>query len=279
MEYSENLYKNTVLTSDISLKCCGRRLNALNHHFGPLARENCFIILLKRGSGRLTVNKRVFALKEGMLFVCFPETVTSYSADTGSIWDICWIGINGTNLLAFLAYVGITTENPLKTPKDFQHMEEIMSRIYTLHGESIKHNAEALALVYSFLASLIPEDLKEESESDHISRAIRYMKHNFDRDIEIFEIADHVGLERVYFSKLFKKSTGLSPKDMLTKHRMEKAVYYMDTKRLPINEIARSVGYDDPLYFSRAFKKYFGICPTEYMKGMDHSVSSKLQSY
>ncbi len=266
MEYSEHLYKSTLLTSDISLKCCGRRRAALNHRFGPAARENCFLILLERGEGRLTVNKRSFDLRSGMLFVCFPGVVTSYEAEAGSVWDISWVGLNGDNIQPLLERAGIDTDSPAALPEHFEDMVKILSRIYELQADTVKNTVEAQGLVYSFFASLIPQGLALDGKEDYTSRAVRYMKHNIDREIDISEIADYVGLERVYFSKLFKKKTGLSPKDMLTKYRMEKAVYFMETTSLSVSEAARSVGYTDPLYFSRAFKRYFGVCPTEYIK-------------
>ncbi len=266
MEYSEHLYKSAVLTSDINLKCCGIRTDALNHRFGPAARENYFLILLKRGSGKLYVNKCEFELREGMIFVCFPNIATAYQADAGCVWDISWLSVDGESLAPLLELIGITPENPTAVPTGFKDLSEILARIYDLQGDTIKNSFKTQGLVYSFFASLLPEGIISDDEEDYISQAVRYMKHNIDKDISVKEIAAYVGLERVYFSKLFKKRTGLAPKDMLTKYRMEKALYFMETTNLSVCEIARSVGYTDSLYFSRAFKKHFGACPTKYTK-------------
>ena len=70
-----------------------------------------------------------------------------------------------------------------------------------------------------------------------------------------------------YFSKLFKEETGGNFIDYVTAIRMEKAKELLSSTDKSMKEICSAVGYQDPNYFSRSFKKNVGVTPTEYKEG------------
>ncbi len=274
MEYSERLYRDTVFVSDISLKCCGKRSNALNYQFGPIARDNYWLILLHSGRGVLNVNHKKFNLQQGMIFVCFPNTSVFYRADAGSVWNMSWISINGDSISKLLGSVGITAENPVAVPENFEEAAEVIDKIYKLmENKSVKGSVEALGFTYIMLSLLISKECKFDINEDYVDKAIGYMKHNYEKNITIEAVAGHVGLERGYFSKLFCGKTGISPKQWLTSYRMEKAEYLIRETSLSVYEIAMSAGYSDPLYFSRLFRRYYGLCPSRYRELQSRSAS------
>ena len=92
--------------------------------------------------------------------------------------------------------------------------------------------------------------------------AIFYISQNFDRAIGVANVAAAAGLERSYFSRLFKKETGITCEKWLNDFRMEKAAKLLKSGRLNVAETARSAGFTDQFYFSRAFKKHFGVPPS-----------------
>ena len=70
-----------------------------------------------------------------------------------------------------------------------------------------------------------------------------------------------------YFSKMFKESTGENFIEYLTNVRIEKAKELLNNTDYSMKEIGIMVGYADPNYFSRTFKKNVGVTPTEYREG------------
>ena len=91
---------------------------------------------------------------------------------------------------------------------------------------------------------------------------------NYARKISIADLAAHIGLDRSYFGQLFRQATGLAPRQYLLKLRMAKACQLMGHSDLPVSTIARSVGYDDPLLFSRMFRKEMGCSPSGHRKNL-----------
>ena len=80
------------------------------------------------------------------------------------------------------------------------------------------------------------------------------------------DIADRIGLERTYFSNLFKKEMGISPKKYLLKHRMEQAADLIKNRGYSVSVTALSVGYSDVYIFSKMFKQYYGVSPSKFKK-------------
>lgn len=97
-----------------------------------------------------------------------------------------------------------------------------------------------------------------------IKKAIDFINANYDKDISRDDISRAVFLSSHYFSHLFKKITGKSFTDHLIELRLDKAKSLMLNPMLTIKEIAYQVGFDNPYYFSRLFKKKEKIPPKTY---------------
>ena len=105
---------------------------------------------------------------------------------------------------------------------------------------------------------------KEEHENQMVVKAKDYIQKNFQKDLSLDEVSRQLDLSSYYFSKLFKEETGSNFVEYVTNLRMEKAKELLLKDELSMKEICSAVGYSDPNYFSRIFKKNTGITPTEY---------------
>ncbi len=97
-----------------------------------------------------------------------------------------------------------------------------------------------------------------------ISQGVGYIQEHFTKNISLAEVAELVGISPYYFSKLFKEQLGVTFIDFLTQCRIEEAKKLLAKQNESIKQIAYQVGYQDPNYFSRMFKKVEGISPKEY---------------
>jgi AraC-like DNA-binding protein len=100
--------------------------------------------------------------------------------------------------------------------------------------------------------------------SEKINRAIQYMNLNYNRKLNLNDIAAEAGYSVSRFVYLFKLYFKMSPIDFLLNERIEKAKKIIGITSLGIAEIGYSVGFSDQLYFSKAFKKRVGMSPKNY---------------
>lgn len=105
---------------------------------------------------------------------------------------------------------------------------------------------------------------REEQYSGIVTKAKKYIDANFHNEISLDEVSQVVNISPYYFSKVFKDETGENFMKYLTNIRIEKAKELLADRNNTIKEVCLSVGYSDPNYFSRIFKKSVGITPTEF---------------
>lgn len=87
---------------------------------------------------------------------------------------------------------------------------------------------------------------------------------NLSEEVTLDEVAKKVGLTRTYFSALFKKMTGETFVHYRIKKRMEEARKLLAVPTLTITDIAIQVGYEDYPHFTKTFKNFVGMSPSEY---------------
>ena len=97
-----------------------------------------------------------------------------------------------------------------------------------------------------------------------VSKVKTYIEENYQKDISLDEVSRLVDISPYYFSKLFKQEAGKNFIEYLTEIRMHHAEEFLRDPSYSIKEVCVMSGYSDPNYFSRLFKKYEGVTPSEY---------------
>lgn len=113
-------------------------------------------------------------------------------------------------------------------------------------------------------------EILEEEESEQFSGKIRrakaYIREHYAQDISLNELADHMGMNPMYLSRLFKKEMGMNFSAYLTKVRVEKAIELLKQGDYKIYEVSQMVGYQTVQYFSKVFKKETGKSPKDFYR-------------
>jgi two-component system, response regulator YesN len=108
--------------------------------------------------------------------------------------------------------------------------------------------------------------LHKQTKSHKIAAAARqYIEERYmDSELHVEQVAQHTFINPSYLRAVFKKELGMTITDYLTHTRMQKAKELLARGGVKLSDIAEQIGYNDPAYFSRAFKKYYGYSPSEY---------------
>ncbi|KQO10681.1 AraC family transcriptional regulator [Paenibacillus sp. Leaf72] len=103
-----------------------------------------------------------------------------------------------------------------------------------------------------------------------IEEAVAYINGHYMHPLTLGELSELHAMSPKRFSYFFHKYTGFRPIDYVIHYRMERASELLKIGQFPIRDIAGSVGYSNPLYFSRIFKKKFGLSPSAYSEKQEH---------
>lgn len=119
-----------------------------------------------------------------------------------------------------------------------------------------------------FRKAVIYNSRHRNTRSSKIAKAAKaYMEQNYaDPGLQLEQIASHVFINASYLRAVFKKEIGITVSDYLTQYRMQQAKEMLGRNHARLTDIAEKVGYNDPGYFSKSFKKFYGYSPSEYEK-------------
>ncbi len=118
-------------------------------------------------------------------------------------------------------------------------------------------------IVERFCQSVFPHTVRGEKSA--VTRAMRYVESHFDERITLDMVAQHVYLSPSYLSSLFKKTLGLPFNKYLNSVRIEEAKRRFRQKQNNITEVAYAVGYESQSYFSKVFRLFVDMSPSDYL--------------
>jgi AraC-like DNA-binding protein len=149
----------------------------------------------------------------------------------------------------------------------FQNPETAHSRLRQDPPLTLVCRLEAILMymVADLLELPVDEALLSETEMDleRLKPAINFMDNHFLLNPSLSEVAKQAHLAPNYFHQLFKKSSGLTPFAYMERRRLDRARRLLFNDKLSIKEVAAQCGYDNQLYFSRVFRRYFQLAPSD----------------
>ena len=165
-----------------------------------------------------------------------------------------------------LSQTDFSSENRLLDFKEDSTLTQLISAIYDSRGSRNCDTARMTGRMYLLLAYLIEQSSHFQTQSPEVYavKAAEYAQNNYAHGITVTDMAAHVGISRSWLYKDFCRHFHISPFAYLQGLRIDRGKALLTNTKLSVKEIALSVGFDDPLYFSRAFKKETGISPVSY---------------
>lgn len=207
-------------------------------------------------------NDKLQQTGEGGFFIAPSEVqqtivhhVNKNSGKMSARWIFIDVSINNIHKLDTM-YQFPTIINDDKKDK----LNEFFDRIF-----STDNILENYGDCYKLLSFLIENSTSIKKESNlGIQNVVSYMRDHYMEQITIKELSRIVQMSESGLYSSFKKALGDSPISYLNHYRLSLAVNKLTESKQSINEIAESVGIHDPLYFSKLFKKTYGVSPKEY---------------
>lgn len=247
----------------------GRQQCAPSYTWGPAVRDHYLIHYVVSGCGVLMIDGKQHRVSAGDAFLIAPNSLVSYTANEHDPWQYLWVGFYGSDSQHLLRLTPFTEERPVIRCSDQEQIRLFLESIVNAQGGSAHQEARMCGHLYLFLAYLIECAKKPPQEAEvgysYAEHALRYIERNYAGRITVDDIAAHVGISRSHLYRVFVKQLSLSPNEYVARYRITKACVLLSTA-LSVTEVAGSVGFDDPLYFSRVFRRIKGTSPLAYRK-------------
>ena len=276
MEKAYKLLFNTEESDDLYVYCCGLSQTEPGHSFGAALKPHFMIHYVLSGKGSFSIGGKRYPLNEKYGFLIVPDELAYYVADENDPWTYVWIGFGGRRAEEIVSQLGLSLQQPVfksEKSKDIYDIVKDMMDHNTFSVEDDLRRNGLLSMFLSVIASGLSVTPKSDSGSanDYVNRAQAYVRSNYCNPIKVTDIADYVCINRSYLYTLFQNALGISPQQYLARYRIAKAVELLQLTSLPIESVAISCGYSDPLVFSKAFKQEKGISPSTYRKSLPKS--------
>ncbi len=123
--------------------------------------------------------------------------------------------------------------------------------------------------IFGLLSYIFDEESKKRIDVKGlktIEKGIEYLQKDEKQELSIEEIARTCFVTPSYFRRLFREYAGISPQEYRISRKIERAKELIERSDISVDELSKTLGYNDPSYFCRAFKKMTGLTPTEYKK-------------
>jgi AraC-like DNA-binding protein len=256
---------------DLNFIYCGKEDCKPGHSWGPGIRDHYKILYIHQGKGIFKIQDQTYALTAKQGFVEFPNCICYIKADMEDPWTYSWIAFKGMQAETYFNRAGLNASNPVYESSGQLWFEGFFDELMEARQAGKSCDIRYKSILYRYLAELIdigPGDCVARQTGSHkdayVRQAIDFIEMNFSRKMSIAELADVIGVDRKYLAVLFNEKLRLSPQSFLLQFRMRKACELMNQMDLTISDISRSVGYSDPLLFSKMFKKMTGLSPKIY---------------
>ena len=238
---------------------------------GPWARKNYHLHVVLSGKGTLRVGERLYHLHGNQAFLLKPEETALYQADAKDPWRYCWVSFNGPSAQDCMDAAGFP--KGVNACDCYVDASEFLMLVWKLLGygeNTLPNELRRLSLTLEFIALMIESGVRGAQPRRHDDSPDLYVDHALDliraryASVKINDIAKVIGINRSYLTSIFKKRTGFSPQEYLLRYRLSKACQLLLTTGQPIQEVARQIGYENPMTFSKMFKSAYGVSPSEY---------------
>lgn len=237
----------------------------------PKGRDDYYLMYNYAGTVYVGTEDGIKPVKDGQFLLYRPKEPQYYWYENDGRTQSFWVHFTGSGadellVQAGLAQVRIGSVGMI--PEICDDMEALI--------EAIEHKRSGYTLVVLSLFSKILSALSQVSEKDtppgirlrnaRLYESQTYIKSHLSQKLYVQDLASRACLSTNRYSTLFKEQFGVTPQQFIIHERLQRAVHHMQYTDMSIGEIAASVGIEDPLYFSRLFKKHMQLSPMQYIQ-------------
>lgn len=239
------------------------------------------------GQGFFQIDGKGYHLKAGDGFILRKNKHVYYVPDEKDPWSLCWVGLGGERIAHYFRETTLIQDNTLnfnQHPGLLHHFTDFVELFVHFTPQNISDKLVVFSKLYFLLAQINeacqiathPIDSYQLSEPHLAEKVYDYISEHCLNNLTVLEVADAFDLSRNYLFRLCKSYYDQSPKQMIQELRMNQAAQLLRGSKMSIKEIANRIGYKDPFVFSKMFKKYYLVNPSEFRQLSEQEIDRAL---
>lgn len=226
---------------------------------------------ITKGEGILENRHGVFPVKQGSLFVIFPNDWHRYRPTQKTGWEENYIGFEGKIADRFMAHHLFSAKQPVIHMGIKEEIIDTYLKIFDLtEKEQPGFQHIVSGLIIKLLGYIISFEKQKGFSGKKIAKVIEevrfMMRQSISSNLDLEELASQNNFGYSYFRKMFKKYTGVSPGQYHLQLKFMRAKELLISSDKSVKEISDELGFQSIYYFSNLFKRKVGISPSQYRK-------------
>lgn len=236
-------------------------------------RRDYQILYVANGKTHFWFDGKEEIVSAGHMVLYKPEEIQKYVYYLEDTPEVFWIHFTGSDVKNILAYHGISLDEHVFYCGVLPDYKALFRKIIQELQLCRYGYEDYIASLFNDILLLVDRQQHEQKKAtgnvqEQIERAAAYFNENYNTKISIDDYAESLHISTNWFIHNFKQYAGMSPAQYILSLRMVNAQSLLERTTYNIKEISEIVGYENPLYFSRVFKKEIGKSPAQYRKEM-----------
>lgn len=236
-------------------------------------RRDYQILYVANGKTHFWFDGKEEIVSAGHMVLYKPEEIQKYVYYLEDNPEVFWIHFTGSDVKNILAYHGISLDEHVFYCGVLPDYKALFRKIIQELQLCRYGYEDYIASLFNDILLLVDRQQHEQKKAtgnvqEQIEHAAAYFNENYNTKISIDDYAESLHISTNWFIHNFKQYAGMSPAQYILSLRMVNAQSLLERTTYNIKEISEIVGYENPLYFSRVFKKEIGKSPTQYRKEM-----------
>ena len=234
-------------------------------------RRDYQILYVANGKTHFWFDGKEEIVRAGHMVLYKPEEIQKYVYYLEDNPEVFWIHFTGSDVKNILEYHGISLDEHVFYCGVLPDYKALFRKIIQELQLCRYGYEDYIASLFNDILLLVDRQQHEQKKAtgnvqEQIERAAAYFNENYNTKISIDDYAESLHISTNWFIHNFKQYTGISPAQYILSLRMVNAQSLLERTTYNIKEISEIVGYENPLYFSRVFKKEIGKSPVQYRK-------------
>ena len=240
--------------------------SAADHEMNrPRGADETIIIVCASGTGWARIGDTMHRIGSQSALVIPRSVPHAYGADANNPWTIWWCHLSGTDVAELIETLGATTARPIVSIRRIERAVALLDEVVSAleRDQSPPRLVGTAGAAWRLITQIIVERATPD-QGDPLERAMAYLADRLDGSVRVPELAKLVGISPSHLTTLFRRATGGGVIAHHSALRMARARQLLDGTTQNIASIAEDLGYDDPFYFSRQFRRSHGMSPTQF---------------